>query len=283
MKKIILSFVFIFFLQNFMFGKSACELIKSASISYCENDLKNSIKHLEEFVENYPNHELCEEALSKIGDLYFELNTFDKAESIYHSILENQENIFQEKTEKENCYNFLINQDCNKIIYPKEYNQLKHFALVKLAEINYQKGAYLKALDFLEQSENNFPYLTNCGTGEMERQAQNTLMYHEIYMKLGKNNLALNKLLEQVFNYQDSNIQIELKKLLKEKYTEEEITSEIEKSIKNIKTRPENSINNRKYIVFFDTKIDIPFYFDEIDNTKSLDQKIKRHFDFIID
>gem|GEM_PF-3553898 len=280
-KKIVLTLVFLFSIQNYMFGQSACELLKQVSVSYCNAELIQSIETLDKFIQLYPNHELNDEVHFQIANIRFELKNYEQAQTIYCSIIQNNEIPNNNKLNSLNCPSYFNNtlndkkNDCRRIVFPTDYNRLKHLASLKLSEISYLQEDYAEALEYLKNSDNKFPYQTSCGTGAAEKSNQLALSYNNIYKKLNRSDLALEKLLEQSFEMSNRIILEEINKLLKEKYTEDEIASEIKNSINSLKVIPVDSIKRtieRYYITFFDKKIE---YHNHVSHISSISIKEK--------
>jgi tetratricopeptide (TPR) repeat protein len=144
-----------------------------------------------------------------------------------------------------------------------------------LSKVSYQKEKYSQALEFLKIADFKYPNSSHCGVGIAESANEFALLYNKIYTKLGNTDLALEKLLEQSFEMNNRIILEEINKLLKEKYSKEEIKSEIKNSIKSLKVIPADSAKRtieRYYITLFDKEIE---YHNHLDHITSISIKEK--------
>lgn len=256
-------------------AKDACQLLKEASILYCNDQLEEAIRSLDRFITIYPDHDLCEEAFLKIGDIYYELEEYNEAKTIYLSVLEN--------TKNDSLYNIISDKcptnfdsafpekefGCQRIIFPNQGLNIKHQAAVNLSQIFINKLDLPKAIYYLDNATNVNVYISSCGTGISENNNKIALLYTDVYLKNKTPKLALKHLLKQVFNAPNQEIFRKTKSILFSEFSKEKLQYEYLKAVGNIQYIKEDKIKktSEKYLFYFlDIKIEVyNFIFNDND------------------
>ncbi len=264
-----------------------CDLLKNASISYCNNDYNTSIKNLLEFREKFPKHALIEEVNQQIGHLYFLKLDFEKSKMELTTLINGKP--IGEVNDEYKALECVTNYDssnfkCMRIVFPEPYTHLQHLACLDLFEIFKKEKQYDKSLEYLQLADKKYIYNTFSGNGNNMIKIAMALRYKEIYLLKVDTNAAIKELSNEIFTIEVGHSEIiqSLKTLLFLKYTPEQILAEVNNAINSIHQQ-EKVVNDKKYSWFemnlFGHTIQIPSTYSEfgrIETVVKMKEKIKK-------
>jgi len=233
--------------------KMPSDYFEEASTSFEEEDYDKALLGYQYIVDNFPKNELFSMSYYNIGHIYYTQNKFEKAISIFKTILESNFN------EKEKLGGGFMEDP---------YTNYKHRASEMLSIIYYDQKMYDKALEYFVLSDTNYPYLHFCGNEYASNDIYTALRYSDIYQKLNQPDKAIESLLPTVFITlaNNSNVIEELKKLLSKK---KNLKIELDESLSKIYPKKTDKVNNsftRYYFTFLNTEIMVPNGYEDEEN-----------------
>ncbi|MDH3711024.1 MAG: hypothetical protein OER04_14110 [Cyclobacteriaceae bacterium] len=175
----------------------------------------------EHFLDIYPDSELYPRVLFNLGVVYRDLDQQDHASAIFKSILEAS---YHEKEP----YGGIM----------EWYALYRHRSAKHLAEIYLQRGQFKEASQYVYLFDKVYPYQHFCGNELSADRIYTSRIYAMVYRGQGYNLKAITQLLPHLFyNGLASNEWLleDLEWLLRETYTEDELSSMVDHAYANLK------------------------------------------------
>ena len=240
-----------------LFGQSSqCDLLKSASISFCKSEYKSTLDTLIKFRHDFPKHALIEEVNQQIAHLYLLTNDLNKAkvelEEIINGKSTGQDNNEYDASECKTYYGS-TNFNCMRIVFPEPYIHLQHWAALDLYEIYLKENNFDKALLYLQAADNKYTFNYGCGNGDMQKSIEIALLYGQLYENMNLPDSALKKLLPYSFEtyLTDYSQTTEMAiSILKRHFKINEIREQFDKAIENVATEQIKRTNGETYIEY---------------------------------
>ncbi len=175
----------------------------------------------EHFLDTYPDSEMYPRVLYNLGIVYRDLDQQDHAIAIFKRILEAS---FEEKEP----YGGIM----------EWYALYKHRSAKHLAEIYLQREQFEEASQYIYLFDKVYPYQHFCGNELSADRIYTSRIYAKLYQGKGDNLKAITELLPHIFyNGLASNELLleDLEWLLRESYTEDELSTMVDDAYANIK------------------------------------------------
>lgn len=260
-----LLIIFFFIFSSNVFGQlSQCDILKNASISFCNNDYETSLYYLLDFRQKFAEHALIDEVNQQIGHLYYLKTDFE--------IAKQELNVFTDTTFKarnKDEYDALecpTNYDssafqCMRIVFPELYVNLQHYSCIDLYDIYKKEKQYDKALKYLILADSKYSYIGDCSIDLDNHDIELVLYFKEIYLLKNDTNSAIKAMVRGLFKHGSDSVYNSLKYFANKKYTLNQKAAEIEKAKKSFRQREfigEEHIYKLYEMTLFDQTIIIP-------------------------
>ncbi len=213
---------------------------------FMEGKYKEALGPFQYLVSNYPGSEWYPTSYFNLGYIFYELGDYSKAMNIMRGVLAGDFNDADKR---------------NVDLMSNPYANYKHSACKILSRIFEDRGELDSAIYYFQLSKEKYHYAAFCGNAAAEIAQVDACRYASLYMKLGKKQLALEKLLPYSFAswlVRDNNMVIDtLAMLLKGKTG---LQAELDAAIINMHRLPGDSSTTYLdyYITFMGTELRIP-------------------------
>ncbi len=202
--------------------------IDSAQKFLCDNDTLSAIRQLEQIEHEYPNDAHIIFSSKLLGDLYFIKGDTEKSlKSLLHAL---------------NCtigpYVYKGTIVCEKQSYPFFYFSYgKADICISISKVYQSKKKYDSSLHYLNLADDKYLPYKGCGNGIISAKSHLSLFFADHFIAAGDTAKAINRLLD-FFMLVDGDMNAltsKLKAILKYTYTQQQINSEVEAGINNLK------------------------------------------------
>lgn len=213
--------------QDYEVNAHVVKLVDSARISFCKNDTVATITILEKIERLYPTDGLVAFTNKVLADLYIAANKTEEAKAkLLYAI-----------TYKSTNYPAFRNTEfCNKILNVNIISITKADLCVSISQLYLRQQQYDSSLYFLNLADNKFLPYKDCANGMYMYQSYLSPYFADHYLAVGDTTKALARLLD-FFMKRDGNTKLltqKLKSLLLQKWTQKEITAQIDKGLKGL-------------------------------------------------
>lgn len=197
-------------------------LLKSALSSWQNGDTAITMRHLHDFYTRYPDNAVSANVCLRLGNLYVSMNKIDSAVLVLHEGL---------RTEAKWAIGY---QDSAGLLYSfATYPLWKINTCLLLSSLAEQAGDYKLSLHYLILADTKYHSYWHCGTGYEDFRADLSPGIANTYLKLKDTAAAIDRLVKY-FLYNHAVVQ-KLKPLLLTKFSQQEITRELNRSIASFK------------------------------------------------
>lgn len=269
----LLIFVSFFLCSSYqIIAQNKYECLDSASVAYCRGNIRHAIINLEQFIYQYPNDALIEEAKMRVGELYQEMRDYNKAIPIMKSIIELKEKDWEENYKNyEEGFNYQSNFD--KIIppYDEEYKcrqiirsigklkEIKYEACTALYDIYLYKQDFDSSIYYLNIANTNYFPSGGCVNGNNIIKTQIAIKFADAYLLKRDTTNAIKHLFDVIFYFEgsvSSKAHGLLIDLLNSQYSKAQINQALEQAILNAKLIGEGN-DKKPYFSIFGNKVAI--------------------------
>lgn len=249
-----LFFLLILFICSFAKGqKMPVDYFNEGIQDFKYRQFDKALKCFKYITYHYPNNVLYPKALYNIGCIYFEQMKYDKAITVFKSILNP---------------GFEVSKYNNGTIEDYGCNDYKHLACVILSDIYFHKKKFERSLYYFSLSDTLYTETEGCEDYRTPYVIRAALRYADIYRMLNQEEKAIEKLLPLVFleDIEEYGVMEVLHELLKGR---KDLKPQLDSAINNLNIMISNNVeypNSRYYFTFLGVEIRYPYYPDERDD-----------------
>lgn len=209
------------------FGQTKADsLFAKGGQLYEEKDIVGAIKCYKEVEENYKDFKYYNQCVYNLAYSY------DNADSVEQAIS------WYEKIRKSNVKD---NERIGGRGIFEPYSNYKHYSTFNIANIEYNRNNFEKALDYYQQCLTKFPYYNESGTDIRITKNRLKVYIMDCYVKLKKYEDALLTIVpEALDSYESSNYNSVVNSaltLIKNNFVKKEILAELEKALLTIQVK----------------------------------------------
>ncbi len=211
--------------------------------------------------------ELIAKSYYNIGVIYLDRGNTEAAKAVFEDLL----------TED---FNEMDHGGTGSGIMAEPYAIYKNRSCRILAHLSIEAKDFKRALMYTEKADKEYPYRHFCGNEYAANDIYMAMMYATCYAGLGDKDRAINTLFPHYMeNGFANNTELvdQLCKLLKEKYSKDEISRQVELAITGIYTkevRKRNYTYKGYFVKMFNTELEITEYSSDIYFKKIKDQEV---------
>jgi tetratricopeptide (TPR) repeat protein len=248
MRKLILTFL-LACACTIAFPQKPAELFEQASGYYYDGEYDSALLIYKKIYKKGKGDEsLIAKSHYNMADIYFEKADYKKAKGIFLEILATD-------------YDEMDKGGIGEGIMGEPYALYKNNSCKILAEIALKEKDYSKALEYTGLFDKVYPYRHFCGNEYAANDIYVAYTYARCYEGLGDTSQAIAVLLPECFFNAYANNEIAVKlatRLIKEKYSAEELQEQLKKAVMSIHSRIEGNGKNKigvYYVSIFDTYV----------------------------
>lgn len=211
--------------QNSSAGNMGLGILLKAESAFCSGKQLQALRLLEEYTDKYPATKMALCAKMRIARLYCNIYQQEKAINLLKLALDIKP----------------ITRGCN---YSPKCNMLDNLHIsqekaeicIVISEIYQSQKDSTNALAYLELAKTKYFPHTGCGNGILMYHTRLSLAYAHCYLKFGKDDRAIEKLLEYIFYGEGYSIAAAklLRSILRKQFTQPQIEDEVKKAVGNI-------------------------------------------------
>lgn len=211
--------------QNSLPQDMGLGILLKAESAFCSGKHLQTLSLLEEYAEKYPATSMALCAKMRIARLYCNIYQQEKAINLLKQALDIKP----------------ITRGCN---YSPKCNMLENLHLsqekaeicIVISEIYQSQKDSTNALAYLGIAKTKYFPRLDCGNGILMYHTRLSLAYAHCYLKFGKDERAIEKLLEYIFYGEGHSFAAAklLRSILRKKFTQQQIEDEVRKAVGNI-------------------------------------------------
>jgi tetratricopeptide (TPR) repeat protein len=214
--------------QDHVLSRQISQLIDSAKNALCKNDTIKAVKLLEKIEQLYPTDMaiLCTNQV--LAELYIAAGRVDEAKNklLYAFYYSPVNNTVYTKTET-----------CNTALSDFSFPRAKADLCVSLSRFYLNQQQFDSSLYFLNLADGDFLPYRNCGNGMISYRSYLSTCFADYYLSVSDTTKAIRRLMDFLLKT-DGNTTLltqKLKTILLSKWTQSEISQEIDKGLKKLK------------------------------------------------
>ena len=207
-------------------NKFAIELVDSAKLAFCNNDTAKTIFFLEKIERDYPVDGVIIMSNKILGELYSAMGRDMEAKSKF----------FYALSYKPATFMTLRDADiCDKIINNYSGPAAKADLCVAISQLYLKQKQFDSSLYYLNLADNDYLPYRGCGNGVIMYKSFLSMHFADHYLAAGDTTHAISRLLDFFMKPDGSPILLtnKLKALLLHKWTQAEITNQVDQGFKN--------------------------------------------------
>ena len=268
MKGLLLTILFFSILTTTSVGQNdakiyyGSDVLKQAECSFCNGDTSQTIKTLENYIDNFPSIGTTLLISKRLAELYLATDNSQLAISLLTKAIEIKP-----------TKGYFIYMDSCGLYNGLDPASIKADICVSLSKIFASLGDKLTASEYLNLADTKYlPSYGGCANGMIMYKTKLSLDFADYYLLTGDTTKAIDRLMEFFLSNEpyDDKVTAKLKSILLLSYSQQQITTEINNGIKTMRIvkEKESEPENILLMTFFGRTIkksaykDLKFYKD---------------------